>query len=412
MKSYGRLPVFLMLTAVIAALGAGNARQDRSWVGESVLPTKLAKDIKFGDRDGDKPTYFPFSGRWPFKVREEKDGWLRIHDGRREGWVEKADFVLARESFTYFDGRVRANQKDAFALAMRGAFWLEKKEPTKAIVDFDACIQLNATDSSAFNNRGLAWAAMKDYDKAIADYSEALRLNPKAPVTHYNRGNAWKNKREFEKAILDFDEALRLDPRYANALYGRGVSWSARKEYDKAIKDFDETIAVDAKFVAAFNDRGLAWVAKKEYEKGIKDYNEALRLNPKNTVTFLNRAVAWKTTRQFGKAIADYEEVIRLDAKHARARSNLSWIMATCLEERHRNGTRAVELATKACQLTDWKEPNHIDVLAAAHAEVGDFAQAIRYEKQALETPRFQQQFGDQARKRLRLYEDNKPYRE
>src|SRR5205085_10304309 len=86
--------------------------QDKSWVGEVVLPTKPPKDIKFGDRMGDKEVFYPFSGRWPFKVRDEKEGWLRLHDGRREGWVDKADFVLAKDAFAYFDGRLQRNAKD------------------------------------------------------------------------------------------------------------------------------------------------------------------------------------------------------------------------------------------------------------------------------------------------------------
>lgn len=406
-----RLVIGLILAAAIA-IGHAQADQDKSWVGETVLSTKRAKDIKFGDRVGDKQVYFPFSGRWPFKVREEKDGWLRIHDGRREGWVNKSDFVLARESFAYFDGRAQGNPADGFALSMRGAFWLEKKEPDKAIRDFNACIQLDPLDASAFNNRGLAWAAKKEYNKAISDYGESLRLNPKNTVTFNNRAFAWRSKQEYDNAIQDYDEAIRLEPKYVNAFYGRGVAWSAKKEFDKAIKDFDEAIRADPKYVAAFNDRGRARVAKNEYEKGIQDYDEALRLNPRNTVTYYNRAVARKTTKQFDKAIQDYEEVVRLDPKYSRALSNMAWILATCPEERYRNGKRAVDLATKACQLTNWKEPVYLDVLAAAYAESGDFAQAIKYEKQALESSHFKKQFADNARRRLKMYEENSPYRE
>jgi hypothetical protein len=63
-----------------------------------VFHTKPPKDIKFGDRVGDKEVVYAFSGIWPFLVRDDKDGWLRMHDRRHEGWVDKADFVLAREA--------------------------------------------------------------------------------------------------------------------------------------------------------------------------------------------------------------------------------------------------------------------------------------------------------------------------
>ena len=49
---------------------------------------------------------------------------------------------------------------------------------------------------------------------------------------------------------------------------------------------------------------------------------------------------------------------------------------------------------------------------AAAHAEAGQFEEAVRFEKQALESERFTKQFGDAAKKRLKDYEDKKPHRE
>ncbi len=411
MKTKQRLVLVALTMLGLASLRPASA-QDKTWVGENVLPTRPAGEIKFGDRVGDKQEFFPFSGRWPFKVREENGGWLRLHDGRREGWVDKADFVLAGEAFAYFDKRILSNPKDRFALSMRGAYWLEKKDPDKAIADFNDCITFNAKDTTAFNNRGLAWAAKKELDKAIADYDEALRLNPKNTVTYANRGVAWRNKKEWDKAIADYTEAVRLEPKYANAWHGRGAAWYAKKEYDKAIADFSEAISADPKHANAINDRGLAWMAKKDYEKAIQDFDEATRFFPKSAVVVANRAFAFKSLKQYEKAMRDNETAIQLDSKYARAYTNLAWILATCPDDQHRNGKRAVELATKACQLTNFKDPTYLDVLAAAHAESGQFDQAVRYEMQALESATFAKTSGIAARKRLKLYEEKKAFRE
>ena len=52
---------------------------------------------------------------------------------------------------------------------------------------------------------------------------------------------------------------------------------------------------------------------------------------------------------------------------------------ATCPEEKHRNGQQAVEYATKACELTAWKNAPYLGTLAAAYAEAGDFAKAVQF---------------------------------
>jgi tetratricopeptide (TPR) repeat protein len=263
---------------IVLATGAGAAAEEKSWNGEFVLYTKWAKDIEFGDRVDGKQVYFPFSGQWPLRVRDDREGWLRIHDGNREGWAHKVNFVLVRDARDYFHRRVQANPKDTFALYMRGVAWLQKGEPDNAIADFNECIRLDPTNHAAFNSRGIAWSRRKEYDKAIKDHDEAIRLDPKNAIAFNSRGNAWGDRAEYDRAIRDYDEAIRLDPKYATAFHNRGITWSQKKEYDRAIRDQDEAIRLDPKYADAFYDKACCYALQGKLDLAISNLQESLEL--------------------------------------------------------------------------------------------------------------------------------------
>jgi len=92
--------------------------------------------------------------------------------------------------------------------------------------------------------------------------------------------------------------------------------------------------------------------------------------------------------------------------------NNLAWLRATSPEEGLRNGARAVELARKGCELTQWRQPHVIGTLAAAHAEAGDFAAARKFIRQALAVEGLTPDLRRQMEGELASYEAGRPSRE
>jgi tetratricopeptide (TPR) repeat protein len=81
-----------------------------------------------------------------------------------------------------------------------------------------------------------------------------------------------------------------------------------------------------------------------------------------------------------------------------------------------RNESEAIENATMACTLTNWKDWGCVDVLAAGYAEYGDFVKAVKYQKMAIELaergPDIKALEEMLLKWCLRLYESHRPYRE
>jgi tetratricopeptide (TPR) repeat protein len=345
-----------------------------------------------------------------------------------------------------FDKAIQLDPNRASTFSNRGLARSLKGDLAQATRDYSESIRLNPDYSRAFHNRGLTWSARGEPDKAIQDYTEAIRLNPDFREAVHDRALAWLARKNYDKAIQDFDRTLELDPNDARALMGRADAWNLKTDYDRAIRDYSAVLQLDPKNVAALQDRGAAYRAKGEYVKAAGDYDEAIRLEPKNTGLYRRRAELWWARGQPSKSIADLSTVIRLEpgeATHYYARgfvwnhlrnyakaiddytaanrikpddpgalNALAWVLATCPEEKYRDGKRAVELATRACEMTRWKDPNHLGTLAAASAEAGDFEKAVEYQKQALEDPEYEKTSSAEAHFRLRLYRDRRPYRE
>ncbi len=332
----GRLLLCLGLAAPVVA------PETFSWKGQKVV-AKYDYPLKVGDR------VVPTHGFQVYTVQRTDGDRLWVVAGSVEGWIPVKQVVLFDDAIKFYTNELAANAGNFRAWRYRGIIWYEKKEYDRAIADYNEAIKLDPQYANAFNSRGVAWEAKKDFDKAIADYNEAIRLDPRYVLAYTNRGNAWKDKKEYDKAIADFTEAIRLDPKYAAAFTFRASAWGYKNEYDKAIADYTEAIRLDPKYAAAFTFRAFAWDQKKEYDK----------------------------------AIADYNEVIRLDPKNAAAYDSLASIWVFCPEKMFRNGNKAVEFATSACKLSDWKEPNYLFTLAAAYAEAGEFEKAADCQSKA-----------------------------
>ena len=174
----------------------------------------------------------------------------------------------------------------------------------------------------------------------------------------------------------------------ASAHCNRGIELLAKKDLDRAIAEFNEAIRIDPSSTRAYCGRALAWFEKQEFDKAIADNGEAIRIDPKHSRSYNNRGNSWVAKREFARAIADYSEAIRLDPNYAEAYKNRAWIWAACPSELVRDGKRAIESATRGCELTDWKEPIYLDTLAASYAEAGDFDAAATTQARAIDLTR------------------------
>jgi tetratricopeptide (TPR) repeat protein len=289
--------------------------------------------------------------------------------------------------------------------------------------------------------------------RAIEDYTRALKENPRFAKAYYHRANAYYRLGQIDLAIADFSEMIRADRNFAPAWHWRGIAHHAKSNYRFAIRDltraiekrtgseetraregeafyhagrYDE-IARDFELSMSYHVRGDALLHLGRYEAARRDFERSIdrmRTEPKRDrelakVHYL-RGDALFRLGKYAAARDDFDRSIELmrtgidQAKKGKEApgpfNSRAWLLATCPDERLRDGRQAVADALRACELSDWKNAEYLDTLAAAYAESGDFNSAVRRVKEAIELDAGEE---SAVRKRqLELYREHKPYRD
>lgn len=120
----------------------------------------------------------------------------------------------------------------------------------------------------------------------------------------------------------------------------------------------------------------------------------------------------WYNKRNYLAALVECQKAIDLEPVRFQAYNLRAWILATSPDQRIRDGIEAVASATRACELTSWKNSSVLDTLAAAYAEKGNFDEAIKFLDKALAMVHANDPNRKGMVERSELYRDSKPYRD
>ena len=109
------------------------------------------------------------------------------------------------------------------ALLLRGALWLLRSHPGKAIQDFSKSLALHGSNPAAYFKRGEAHQRLGHFRAAIADYSRVLSLKADHREALIHRAVLYSYFNQVDRALSDFNRLMNADPRIARALANWGV---------------------------------------------------------------------------------------------------------------------------------------------------------------------------------------------
>lgn len=146
-----------------------------------------------------------------------------------------------------------------------------------------------------------------------------------------------------------------------------------------------ELLNYDPNNATLYNNLGMVLSVQNKADEAIAQFEKATQLDSKSPWAYFNEAVLLQERGRVREAAADYKKAIDLRPVWPEALDKLAYLLATCPENQERNPAEAVELATKANELTARTSPGYLHTLAIAYAEARLFSNAVGIEQVALQ---------------------------
>jgi tetratricopeptide (TPR) repeat protein len=275
-------------------------------------------------------------------------------------------------------------------------------------------LALQQTDS--FRNRlNLAGVIGRQgrHEEALALLRETLATHPNEPDVHNHTAVVHMDLGNLDAATDELEATLALDARHDGAHYnlGRVHERSGRRaEAEASYRTAIEINPVNAAPHAALATLLSAQGATDEALAHWRDAADFGRDAPEYVVGY---AMAVSRRGAFGDAVPILLRALERHQADVSLLATAVTILATCPVAEYRDGPTAVRLAQRLVEQSGGRErASALDLLAAAHAEAGDFPAALRAAGQALELARAQgnARLARVIESHIALYRSGRPY--
>jgi tetratricopeptide (TPR) repeat protein len=241
-------------------------------------------------------------------------------------------------------------------------------------------------DDSNYLRAGDEFRKQGEYENAIRWYRRALDINPNNAAVHVNWGTSLLSLGKAEEAKTRFVRAIELNPGLPEAHCGLGMVLRQQNRSSEAADAYREALRRKPDFAAARLHLGGLLLDLGRFDQAQEHLFEAVRLDPGDPFARFNLGVAYARQEKLKEAVAHFTRAIEREPNFVPALVGLAMIRSTSKDGSLRDGRQAVELASRACELTKRQNPESLYALAAAYAESGRYPDAVSAAETAMQT--------------------------
>ena len=223
---------------------------------------------------------------------------------------------------------------------------------TDAVPAWKIAAEKDPMDARPWNNMGVALAATGKTSEAITAYEKALSINSDSSQTHNNLGSVLAESGQLDEAITHIQKAIELNPDNGAAHINLGHLLEVNGRRDDAIRELTSGIDLAPKNPDGHNIYGVILARQGKLDAAITELQQAVGLAPNSPESRYNLGRAYAASGRFADALPQLET---------------------------------------AAKITNGREPEILQMLAAMYSETGNYREAIAIAEQALNLAEQQQ---------------------
>ena len=279
----------------------------------------------------------------------------------------------------------------SLAMAYRGLGELEK---AKEHLDKNGTVGLRPNDplvdelrnlvegERLYLIRGQLAFSAKRFQEAAEAFGKAIEAKPDSARAHVNLGSSLAELGKIDEALKHYEIALQHDDKSFAAHFNLGILQFRREQFDGSLEHFKTAVDLRPKDFQANRQLAKNLQAVGQDEEAIAQWQLVRGLAPQDEDTALLLADLLIGKGRYEEALTTLDEFNGLLPDRGRVAHVLAALLATCPNEKLRNGDRAVQLATSV--YTEQKSIEHGQTLVWALAESGRCEEAAALQKQLI----------------------------
>jgi Flp pilus assembly protein TadD len=216
----------------------------------------------------------------------------------------------------------------------------------------------------------------------------------------------------WQNTVSLFEHTVAVTTENTLAQFCLAVGLEHEGRSDEAMIHYRIAMALNPGETQNYKNMAQLLTKQKKWNEAAKLDFAVLEIDPNDLPAHLNLAYILPHLGREQEAMQYLETALQIDPDSTETLNNLAWSLATSEEAGFRNGARAVQLAERACELTDYQKTIFVGTLAAAYAEAGRFEDAISAAEKAINLAQKngEQELLQKNQELLELYRAHKPY--